>query len=88
MVVSTSKRSGTFAVPVAATYDETMPSGSDIPTICRDPDMVKMWYYAGALSQDFKAERTCEPLANDLAQAIAWLATARVNRPFCACNNR
>ena len=79
---------GTFVVPVPATYDEDNAQWQrDIPTVCRDPDMVKVWYYAGALSQQYKAGRTCEPLANDLAQAIAWLATARVNRPFCSCNN-
>lgn len=79
---------GQFVVPVAATYDSTNAQWNAASlTVCRDPDMVKVWYYAGDLSQEFKSGRTCEPLSHDMAQAIAWLATARVNRPFCACNN-
>lgn len=79
---------GQFVVPVPATYSETNAQWeSSTPTVCRDPDMVKTWYYAGDSSQQYKAGTTCEPLSNDFAQAIAWLATARVNRPFCACNN-
>lgn len=79
---------GTFVVPVPATYDSDAGQwNSDAPTVCRDPDMVKVWYYAGDLSQEYKAGRTCEPLSQFWAQTIAWLATARVGRPFCACNN-
>lgn len=79
---------GQFVVPIPATYDATNAQWQlDTPTVCRDPDLVKVWYYAGEQSQQFKAGRTCEPLSNDIAQAIAWLATARVNRPFCSCNN-
>lgn len=79
---------GQFVVPIPATYDSDDEQWEwQTPTVCRDPDMVKVWYYAGEQSQQFKVGRNCEPLSNDLALAIAWLATARVNRPFCACNN-
>lgn len=79
---------GQFVVPGPATYDSDDAQWEwQTPSVCRDPDMVKVWYYAGEQSQPFKAGRTCEPLAQDLAQAIAWLATARIIRPFCACNN-
>lgn len=79
---------GTFVVPTPATYDSDAGQWqADYTSLCRDPDMVKVWYYAGNTSQDFKAGRNCDPLDRNLAQAIAWLATARVNRPFCACNN-
>lgn len=80
---------GMFAVPTPATYDSDNEQWQwQTPTVCRDPDMVKMWYYAGDQSQEFKAGRVCEPLSQFWAQTIAWLATARINRPFCACNNQ
>lgn len=79
---------GNFAVPVPATYDSDNARWQrDTLTVCRDPDMVKMWYLAGDQSQEYKTGRTCEPLSRFWAQTIAWLATARINRPFCTCNN-
>lgn len=80
---------GTFVVPSPGTYDSDAGQWqySATTTVCRNPDMVKVWYKAGELDQAYLAGRTCEPLSQRLAQAIAWLATARVNRPFCTCNN-
>jgi hypothetical protein len=55
--------------------------------VCFDPDSVRLYYYAGDQSQEFLQSQTCDPLSQYWAQAIAWLATARLHKPFCSCNN-
>ena len=79
---------GTNVVPTPASYDSDN-SQWDFSYLlaCRNPDLVKFWYRAGEQSQDFIAGRTCDPLSNWYAEAIAMLATALVPRPFCTCNN-
>ena len=68
-----------LVVPAPATYDAGWAqTGFDY---CRDPDEVRAWYYAGSKYTD------CQPLAPYLAQAITWMATARLGRPFCTCGN-
>jgi len=77
-----------MVVPQVATYDEDEEQwDSDTQTVCRDPDFVKTWYYAGLIDDAYLAETSFDPLSNYWAQAIAWLATARLERPPCACNN-
>lgn len=61
-------------------YDEQMAVG-------RDPDEIKAYYYAGHQSQNYLAGRTYDPLDRYLAQAIAWVATARLERDICSCGN-
>lgn len=80
---------GTFVIPTPGSYDDDASQWqySTTLTVCRNPDMVKLWYYAGDQSQEFLAGRTCEPLSHFWAETIAWLAVARVNRPFCTANN-
>lgn len=80
--------SGMFVTPVPATYDSDQDQW-DFSYLfnCRDPDLVKLWYRAGDQSQDYLQGRTCDPLSNFYAEAIAMLATSRVTRPFCTCNN-
>lgn len=86
--VHVTNAAGSFASAFPADYDSDNAQWNRVaPTVCRDPDMVKLWYLAGDQSQEYKAGRTCEPLSQFWAQNIAWLATARTNRPFCACNN-
>jgi hypothetical protein len=53
----------------------------------RDPDIVKLWYYAGGLDEYRLRGDRCQPLSDFWAQAIAWLATARLERSFCSCGN-
>jgi len=55
--------------------------------VCRDPDQVKLFYYAGEQSDDWMSGVSIDPLSHYMAQAIAWMATARLERPFCACSN-
>lgn len=75
-------------VPVPATYDETDAQWESASwSVCRDPDQVKLYYYCGDLSWLNLAGRRCDALSNQMAQTIAMLATARLERPFCRCGN-
>jgi hypothetical protein len=75
-------------VPQPATYDADNAQWSQSCwTECREPDIVKVWYYAGNQSNRYVSGLTCDPLDDYLAHAIAWMATARLERPICACNN-
>lgn len=75
-------------VPTPASYDTGEASWAAATfTECREPDTVKLWYYAGDLDNKFLRGDTCEPLSDYFAHAIAWLATARLERNICACNN-
>lgn len=77
-----------IAVPVASTYDsDTETWTASAWTECRAPDMVRVWYYAGDVSNEYLAGRTCDPLRHDYAMLIAMIATARVEREFCSCAN-
>jgi len=79
--------------PEPAEYDAAEEQWSQVAySICRPPDIVKIWYVAGDISNnyrgiaDFATPRTfCEPLSNWWAQIIAYLATARLERPHCSC---
>lgn len=79
---------GQFVVPTPADYDATAGQWQTSSlTVCRDPDMVKVFYRAGDVDQKYLNGQSCEPLSHYWAETIAWLAVARVNRPFCTCNN-
>jgi len=74
------------AVLVPSSYDTD--SGywvEQAQSVCRDPDQAAVNYYAGEQSDEYLAGYTCDPLPHYIAEAIAWLATARLERPFCAC---
>ena len=74
-----------IVVPTPATYDSDDAAwGSDVFTVCRDPDYVKVWYYAGLLDNRWLRGVECDPLPLSMAEAITWMATARLERPFCA----
>jgi len=75
-------------VPVPATYDSDDAQWDQAAfSICRDPDEVKLYYYAGEYNERWFDGSSCETLSNYWAHAIAWLATARLERPFCSCGN-
>lgn len=79
---------GTAVVPAPASYDSDAAQWNFTQlTVCADPTLVKLYYRAGEQSQDYLQGKTCEPLSNYMAEAIAMLATAKVARPFCTCNN-
>jgi len=77
-----------IVVPQPATYDEDEGSWTQNSyTECRDPDYVQIWYYSGDLSRRYLRNTVGfdEQLDDYWAQAIFWLATARMRRPFCGC---
>lgn len=79
---------GGWVVPAPGTYDASSAKWtSNTYSVCRDPDQVKLWYYAGDMDDSFLSGDSCEPLSDFFARIIAWLATARVERPFCQCGN-
>jgi hypothetical protein len=78
---------GTVAA-VPATYDaDNAEWTQNTYSVCRDPDMVKFYYYAGALDNRWLRGTTCDPLPEDWARVIARMATARLERPFCHCSH-
>lgn len=80
-------RAGILA-PTPATYDVTTGTWTaGTWEDCREPDYVQLWYKAGEIDQKYLRGLTCEPLSIYWAQAITWLATARLDRPLCACGN-
>jgi hypothetical protein len=83
-----------IGVPVPGEYDEDEEVWTEQSFVeCRAPDQVKVWYYAGDLDPLYlqlttptsTVRRRCDPLSNYWAEAIAWLATARLERNFCGC---
>lgn len=75
-------------VPTPATYDDTDAQWEqEAFTEGREPDMVKLWYYAGHYSNEWLSGRCVDPLDGKWARAIAQMATARLERPFCSCGN-
>lgn len=58
---------------------------TDCLDVSRDPDRVKVWYYAGALSDEYLAGYTRDPLSDYFATTIMWLATARLAKRICSC---
>ncbi len=75
-------------VPTPATYDATNAQWiADTFSVGRDPDVVKIWYQAGAIDDRFLGGSSCDPLSDFFARVIAWIATARIERPFCQCGN-
>lgn len=75
-------------VPAPGTYDDDEGAWtSDSWAVCRDPDIVKLYYYCGNLSDLNLAGRRCDGLSDDWARIIAWMATARLPRPICTCGS-
>lgn len=74
--------------PIPAAYDAaTGQWAASAWDDCREPDQVKLWYYAGDQDQRYLQGYTCDPLSNFWAETIAYLATARLERPVCSCGN-
>jgi len=75
-------------IPRAATYDSD--SGIWVATnwvVGRDPDQVRISYYAGSVSREFLRGVSCDPLSDLYAKAVAYMATARLPRSICSCDN-
>lgn len=75
-------------VPQAATYSASDDTWSaDSFSVCRDPEFVKLWYLAGEYEDRYLNGTLLDPLSDYWAHAIAWLATTKLERPFCSCGN-
>lgn len=73
-------------VPKPAEYDSVNGLWNSVPfSYGRDPDQVRVSYYAGDISQSYLNGVSCDPLKTLYANAIAWLATARTTKPVCSC---
>jgi hypothetical protein len=57
----------------------------DDPTCNGEVDNITVWYKAGVVDERYKHGLTLDPLSDYWAQAIVWLATARLRLPVCAC---
>lgn len=77
-----------YVAPAAATYSIADAVWySDAYAICRQPDFAKIWYQAGDIAPEYLNNESYDPLSHYWAQIIAWLATARLERPLCECSN-
>lgn len=75
-------------VPIPSAYSDSSGAWESADwTGTREPDSVKLWYYAGERSQAFLRGTTNDPLSVEWARLIAYLAAARLERPPCACGN-
>lgn len=71
-------------IPAPAVYS----SGSWTPdpwTGDVEPKRLKVWYYSGARDQRFIKGVSRDPLSTFWAEIIAWVTTARLERPLCSC---
>lgn len=74
--------------PSMATYDDELASwmyGTN--QCCVHPSEVALWYQAGETDAAYVAGRNRDPLNDYWARTIAWLATARLDKPLCGCGN-
>lgn len=77
-----------YLLPAPATYDSDNAIWDRTTcSECPEPEMVRLWYYAGYRDDAYKSGRIFDPLSDFWAQTIAWVATARLGRPLCECNN-
>ena len=74
--------------PFPASYDRATASWSrDLWAEGREPERVKLWYYAGEVDQWHLKSIRLDPLSDEWATVIAWLATARMRKQPCGCGN-
>jgi len=73
-------------IPRPATYNaDTGVWDADNWVVGRDPDQVRISYYAGHVSQEFLNGVSCDPMSEIYARAVAYMATARLTRSICGC---
>jgi hypothetical protein len=77
-----------LVVPTPAEYDSDEGAWTTQVAACnRDPDQVSIYYYSGFYDNRWLDGSSNQPLSHYWAQTIAWLATARLERGPCDCNN-
>lgn len=55
--------------------------------VCRDPDKLHLWYYAGYTSDDPQVACPRLQMDPDLELAVAYYAAALLDHEICACSN-
>jgi hypothetical protein len=79
---------GGFVVPTPASYDETNGVWTrDAWTVCREPELVKLWYQSGDQSDEFLSGETCDPMPEEWARLVAMLTVCKLERPLCSCKS-
>lgn len=78
-------REAGILAPSPAVYDETNGVWVSSNLTCREPDQLRLWYRAGAVSDQYSCSNHCDPLSDYFAQTVAMLATARLKKAFCGC---
>lgn len=79
---------GGVVIPVPGTYDAASATWiAESWTESVEPDEIKAWYYAGEVADRFSNGYQTDPLSEFWAQVIAWITTARLERPICGCTN-
>jgi hypothetical protein len=79
-------RNDGLVAPVPAAYDVDEAHWTvSSATVSRNPDMYKLWYYSGFVSEEWSAGYTNDPLDANIATAIAYLSAARLPRGVCQC---
>lgn len=73
-----------LVVPHPATYADGAWSESSW-SINADPSTVKLWYQSGFLSQKYLNGTDTESVSDFYAWITSMIATARLERPLCAC---
>lgn len=71
-----------------ATWDSTNEHFDYVDyAVCRDPDQLRIWYYAGYESDSPKVEFPRTQLDPFWEKLIAYFAAALIDRDVCSCNN-
>jgi hypothetical protein len=75
--------------PVPAVFDYGIECSVDRVSFCHSgvPDRIKIYYYAGNISDEYRRGYTLDPLESTISESIRLLATARLDRDLCGCTN-
>jgi hypothetical protein len=76
-----------YVSPVEADYNTTTGLWERVYTQCAYSDYVDLWYYSGMKAYSSNINSTDDYLPLEIATAIAYMATARLERVFYANNN-
>lgn len=77
---------GGWVVPTAGSYDTDTGLWTQEPwTLCREPDLVKLFYLSGDQSDEYLNGETCEAMPEEWARLVAMLAVCKLERPLCSC---
>lgn len=76
-----------FVIPIEADYDSATSQWNRVYAQCGYPDYVDLWYYSGINTSNKTVKTMDDYLPDDLAMAIAYLTTARLERIYYSNNN-